>query len=173
MRDDDASSRNAILQKALTRYIAHLEPSLDFEAAGVALVSAKARGVRDDSSDSSDTSDDDDDDGGGDGGGGDGSVARQLARMTISLHPPQNEWVTLRTSPARVEFKEERVTKRPKSAGGASADALAPGAGRTAVTLVHSLRCRAPRAEAHVAALVDDAYAWYTAEVGKHEDHSR
>ena len=153
MRDDDASSRNAILQKALTRYIAHLEPSLDFEAASVALVSAKAKGVRDgsDSSDSSDESEDDDDD----GGGGDGSVARQLARMRLSVHPPQSEWVALRAGGGgggggpRVEFKQERTTKRPKGGGGgAGADAGQPGAGRTSVSIVHSLRCRAPDAEA-------------------------
>ena len=124
--------------------------------------------MRGDSSDSSDASDDDDDDGGGDGGGGAGSVARQLARMTIGL--PAERVGHAAHEPGAIEFKEERVA-------GAEERGRRPTT-RRARRGPHRRHARAlaalPRAArgAHVAALVDDACAWYT-EVGKHEDHSR
>ena len=152
---DESDDRNNILQKALTRYVAKLEPELDFRTGGCSLTVQNGKGLAG-VSEQSDSDDDDDDD-----PSERGSVAGQLGRLKVNTNPPLGEWVTLVRSPERIEFKETRSSKT-SSGGrrGAAASADAPGAGRTSLTVCHSLRCRAPDAEAQVSKFVMGAYKW-------------
>jgi len=158
VNDRDTGERNNILQRAVSMYVAELEPChLDLLNARVSLTKVQAAGKNGSDSDS-------------DNDEGDGTVAAQLKKFNVSTIPPQREWVTVQTSAGggHIEFKEEVSSK---AQGGRSGSDESKGC--VTISTRHCFRSRARDADGVISAFIRRAFDRYTERMRSSEDKGR
>lgn len=145
---DCRDKRNNILQKALTMYIGEHCGAVKLKNANISLLAAKEKGTRDSSTWEMQY----------------GSTAEQLKNYNITTVPPKDEWVTVAEG---VQFRECHDNEDEEEGEGDQKKTLSK---KTTLFLFSSTEKNGGEI---IDKYINDAFTWYTEQVGKTVDKCR